>query len=60
MLEASKAAANVKPTKFNIDIALELINSNLKDSLSVDLFLLSISPSLGRLLLLIYRQSRII
>jgi len=47
MLEASKAAANVKPTKFNIDIALELINSNLKDSLMVYMFRCSTLASLS-------------
>ena len=36
LLEASQAAQNIKPTNFNIDIALELINTQLKASIEVN------------------------
>jgi len=36
LLEASTNSKNLKPTTFNIDIAVDLINTNLKVSVEVN------------------------
>jgi hypothetical protein len=36
LLEASKNAKNLKPSAFNIDIAVDVINTNLKLSVEVN------------------------
>lgn len=35
MLEAEQASGKITPVKFNIDIALELLNTHLKESMEV-------------------------